>query len=719
MRNSYKFIALLGFATSSLLAQQTIPCYTDEAMKDLFAKDAAAKDRYEKSINEPAPSNFQQRNGNNGINAVYYPLDTIPIVFHILHQNGSENIPDAQVYNCLVEVNNISLKKNADTTGIHPYFQPIAGRNNYIFKLATKDPNGNCTNGIIHHLDPNTDWLQGQTGNYAYSGTGAGLWSPTKYLNIYIVKQIIPAGGGGGGGTIVGYTYLPGTWGTGGAPDAIVYHNGFMTGVNARSLAHEIGHWIGLPHTFGSTNSPGTCMSGGMSDDFLSSGTAGIGVIDDTPKTPGAPSFCPGSTPNSCDVSNFHNVQNVMDYSSCPINFTDGQCHRMHNVMALASGGRNNLCTSVNKIFTGVRYPQVCVPIANFKSSIRTVCPNAIITFSDSSENARPTVWLWSFLGGTMQGGSTVTDSMPKVSYALPGTYAISYTASNSAGSNSITKSSILVYSNVASYTTAFTESFETTTLPGADWDLYNNMGFDWALTSNAAATGAKCVWINNFANSPGSNSVVQSTSFDISSFITPKLTFKYAYQQQVSTNVDKLQIFSSTDCGNTWVSRWSRQGTTLANANPANTFPFTPAASQFMTYTVNINGVAGSSNVRFRFQFFADVNGQGNNLYLDDINLFDASVGINSFETQIGFDIYPNPSSGNINIGFNLNENHSISVNVTDLIGRTVEAIPAKQYAAGETTITIAEKTRYQAGVYFVNVNVDGKIISKKIIIQ
>src|SRR5207244_2709038 len=107
-------------------------------------------------------------------------------------------------------------------------------------------------------------------------------------------------------------------------------------------------------------------------------------------------------------------------------------------------------------------------------------------------------------------------------------------------------------------------------------------------------------------------------------------------------------------------------------------------------------------------FEFFADVNGQGNNIYLDDINLFDASASINSIETQIGLDIYPNPSSGNVTIGFSLNEGHSISVNVTDLIGRTVETIPSKQFASGEATITIAEKTAYQSGVYFVNVNVD-----------
>jgi len=724
MKKHYRFLSLLILAGATAMAQQIIPCYTDEAMKELFAKDPEAKARYERSINEPAPEGFNQKYGNNSTNAVYYPLDTIAVVFHILHQNGAENIPDATVYACLAEVNNIHLKKNADTTGIDPYFQPIAGRNNVYFKLATKDPNGNCTNGIVRHLDANTNWSQSSPG-YSYSGTGAGKWNPTKYLNIYIVKMICQsvAPCSQSGGIIVGYTYLPGTLSSGSAADAIVYNYQFMTGTNARSLAHEIGHWLGLPHTFGSTNSPGTCMSGGMSDDFLANGTAGAGVTDDTPKTPGAFSTCPPSTPNSCDVSNFQNVQNIMDYSSCPKNFTDGQCKRMHNVLGLATSGRNNLTTAANKIATGVRYPIICAPVANFHVTARTVCPNTTVTFSDSSYNAHTTIWNWSFPGGTMMNGTTVTDSMPKVSYATPGTYAVSYTAATSGGSNSISKTSYMnILSNVATYSTTWTEGFEVSTLPGSDWATYSTPSFDWNVTSAAAASGANSAWLDNTLNSPGTVSVIESTSFDISSFTTPKLSLKLAYRQQTSADNDKFQVFSSTDCGATWVARMTRQGSTLATVTPPSTTPFVPGTGDFTTYTVNINGVAGSNNVRFRYTFSADptgTGGVGNNIYLDDINLWDASVGIANLEEQVGLNVYPNPATGKINLDLNLSEGHAISVNVTDVLGRSIENVPVKQYGSGEFTLCVAEKKVYQPGVYFINVDVDGKKIAKKVIVQ
>ena len=724
MKKNYKFLALAAFLASSLFAQEQriIPCYTTEAIKYYQRTHPEEIQLLEKAAKEATMTpEYAARlaQGGNAVTATSYTLDTIPIVFHILHQNGPENVSDAVINGAIAEINRVYTKTTSDTASIDPYMKPAMAAVNYIFKLATIDPSGNCTNGIIRHYDANTNWDQTTYRNYIYT------WNRAKYVNVYLVKNICqgqPCPGSSSGGIIVGYTN--GLGGTGTASiDAIVYNAGFLTGTNARSLAHELGHHLSLPHTFGNTNTPGTCLSGGASDDFLATANpsaATPGVVDDTPKYSGAFSTCPAGTPNTCDVSNHANVQNIMDYSSCPLNFTYGQAKRMHNLLGSTYLGRGTLTTAANKIATGVRYPQVCVPVANFHVSARTACTGAIVTFSDSSQNAHVTTWTWSFPGGTLQNGTTVNDSMPQVSYATAGTYAVSYTATTSAGSSVISKPSyITVNTNVASYNTAFVEGFETATVPGADWTVYNNTGVDWTVTSAAASLGVKSVYIDNFANTAGNVSNLTSTSFNISSFTTPKLTFKMAYQQQASTNVDRLQVFSSTDCGNTWVSRWSRQGTALATVTPPSGFPFTPTATQFTTCTVNINGVAGSTNVRFKFAFTADAAGQGNYIFLDDINLYDASVSVDAISTKVGYEIYPNPSSGSVNIDLNLVDKHNVSISVVDLIGRTVETIPSKEYQSGETKLTIAQKTAYQAGVYFVNMNIDGTIISKKIVIE
>ncbi|HXD93069.1 MAG TPA: M43 family zinc metalloprotease [Bacteroidia bacterium] len=727
MKKSYKLITASIFTASVVFAQQQqiIPCFSDEATKSYFAAHPEEKARYEREMQNAALSNEyinQRGNGHNQVsNSTFTTVDTIPVVFHILHQGGPENVPNSYVYQALAEVNRVHTKTIPDTAQIDVHFKGVSGANNYVFQLATKDPNGNCTNGIIRHFDANTNWDQTQT-PFPYT------WDRTKYLNIYIVKNICsgqpcPATSSSGG-IIVGYTYLPGT-----VPaqlDAVVYNYQFMTGTNARSMAHEFGHWLGLSHTFGMTNSAGGSTCTTANDDKLSTNppaVACVGVTDDTPMYQGAFSTCPASTPNACDPSNTANVQNIMDYSSCPKNFTNGQITRMHNIMNSTTASRSNVISAANKIATGVRYPQVCIPTPYFHPSARIVCSGAIVTFSDSSENAKTTSYNWSFPGGTFVAGYTATDSMPRVTYATPGTYAVSYTASTTAGGAAVTESScIKVVSSTASYNTAFVEGFETATVPGTDWSVSHtpSSGVDWAVTNSTAASGSKSIMIDNFSNVPGDTSILVSPTFNLAAIGSPVLTFKMSYQQKATTNVDKLQIYSSIDCGATWNSRFGRSGAALqpSTVTGQSSSLFVPTPSQFVTYTVNIGPIASSTNAMFRFVFYADPTSPGNELYMDDINIYNSTVGIKDIETMVGLEIYPNPSSSNVNVVFNLAEKHNISINVVDLLGRVVETVPSQNYPSGQTLITIGNKA-YQSGVYFINMDIDGQHISKKIIIQ
>lgn len=81
-------------------------------------------------------------------------------------------------------------------------------------------------------------------------------------------------------------------------------------------------------------------------------------------------------------------------------------------------------------------------PVVRFGAiSSRTICANNTVSFRDSSTNS-PTSWNWSFPGGIP---STSTAQHPTITYNSPGTYAVSLTATNSAGSNSLTKSGYIV----------------------------------------------------------------------------------------------------------------------------------------------------------------------------------------------------------------------------------------------------------------------------------
>lgn len=265
---------------ASIKAQEIQPCGTYQA-REFFIKNLpgyAAKLNAAEAASRAEYQAFLQQNAASKTSSVQ-PTYTVPVVFHVLHQGEAygtgANIDDSECIAALAQVNSDYAKMGSDVNQIDPLFQPLYEDANMRFVLAQKDPMGNCTNGIIHHFDDNTQWSQGNVFNYKYSTYTPGNWNPSKYLNIYVVKNII----GSSIGIIVGYTYLPGTSPVS-AADAIVYRNDFLTGgLNARSLSHEIGHWFGLSHTFGSSNEPGY--------------ECGNDDIYDTPSTTGFFSTCP------------------------------------------------------------------------------------------------------------------------------------------------------------------------------------------------------------------------------------------------------------------------------------------------------------------------------------------------------------------------------------------------------------------------------------------
>ena len=89
MKKTLTLFTAIAF-TATLSAQQIQPCYTDQAMKQVFDNDPTAKARFEKAQLEGqfSPEYAAKMNGNNQVNVVY-PKDTIAVVGHILHQGGS------------------------------------------------------------------------------------------------------------------------------------------------------------------------------------------------------------------------------------------------------------------------------------------------------------------------------------------------------------------------------------------------------------------------------------------------------------------------------------------------------------------------------------------------------------------------------------------------------------------------------------------------------
>lgn len=617
----------------------------------------------------------------------------IPIVFHILHNYGGENISDAQVKDAVRILNEDFRKKNADTSDIVSPFNSIAADCEIEFRLPTKDPNGNCTNGIDRIATIET-----------YIGDESSKlnqWPRDKYLNIWVVNSISSGA--------AGYAYFPSSvdqWPQG---DGIVILSTYIGSIGSgtyktgRALTHEIGHYLSLPHTWGGTNEPG--VSANCNDDD------GIG---DTPNTIGWTTCNLNGA--SCG-SPKDNVQNYMEYAYCDRMFTQGQKQVMINTLTSSISERNNLWSTQNLLATGCdnasqNAPPTCKPIADFGANKFTVCEGSPINFFDQSWNGTPSNWEWTFTGGTPNSSANASEI---VTYNLAGTYTIKLKASNTAGTDSIIKTA---YVNVISNTAKFNnpqyyESFESGI---TDWELLNkeNDNETWSITNAAAYTGTKSIRMSFQSPTTFVDELI-SSGINLTSINKPSFSFRLAHALANSTNNDKLEVLVSTDCGNTWQTRYFKSGSNLATT-AINTGVFTPTSSDWRKESISLTtSITAKSNVFFKFKY---TSGGGNHLYIDDINI-ESTVGIDqTTNTLFVSEIFPNPSHGNeINIRLNSESNSLITIHIYDLLGNKSTAPIQKQINSGENTIQIQPKIL--PGIYFLEISDEKNTLSKKIIVQ
>jgi len=716
MKKQLTKISILAFALFSFAAfsQDKIqPCVTYEAMEQHFADDPEAKKNYEAAQEE---LRLQLENSaSKPASAFEY---TVPVVFHVLYECGGPTITDATIMQALDEVNSDYARRGADTNLIVQPFKSSYVNSEIKFMLAKRDPQGNCINGIVRHDDAKTHWSQATANGGASNSYWAYTWDPTKYLNIYVVAEIIPQTTVTGGGIIVGYTYKPGTWATGNPHDAIVYNMNYLSGggnsPNTRSLSHEIGHWLSLSHTWGNTNNPQVAC--------------GDDGITDTPVTKGEFGGCANSLTTACTqtspaMAGLNNVQNIMNYSDCPRNFTSGQTTNMRNTLAGSVNLRSNLYTSTNLAFTGVDNSGLCVPKAEFFSTncSYTVCAGSSLTMKDLSYNGTITSTQWTADNGAVIASPNAT--LTSIMFPNVGTSNVTITVTNPQGSHSKVRT-ITVVDNTPAFGPVAMESFENPGVP-PDWTVLNedNDAVQWTQTANAAYDQANSFMIAGATNQPNNSDILQMPIMDVLNNQGNVLEFAYAYRQQASNQNDQLKIEGSKDCGGTWQTIYTLNANTMQNGSGGvSTDDFVPAIYEWKIYQIsshpNWQSYKTSSSVMVRFNFIEGTNGYGNNMYIDAVNFY-STTGVNELTKSIRFNLSPNPTTGESNVSFNLNDPATIRVSVIDIMGREVLPPTENYYQAGEQVITVNKNNTLSKGVYFVNLSYNGAKMSGKLVIN
>lgn len=719
-------LTLLNFVSLAQNGLKLLPCATYDAMELGFKADPSLKAQYELSQSQFEIAYAAELNKVNSAAKVAVPVYTIPVVFHVM---GNLTVTDQTFINLVSYINNDYAKTGSDVASIHASFASLYVDSEIRFALAQKDPTGKCTNGIIRHDTDNPTWSQTSPA-YNYSGTGANRWPTNQYLNIYIVECISgpsspcpPVSS-----YIGGYTYLPG--GTpytanGNMGDAIVMLRNQLATTDprdSRTLSHEIGHWLNLAHTFGSSNNPKFDPSAMPTGTFVCS----TDNVSDTPPTGGYFSYCPSTY--SLDCTSLPNIENIMDYASCPKMFTQGQTTRMRTALQSATGGRNNLWTPANLLATGITSGYTCTAVANFEANKLANCTGGTVTYTSTSQYGTSGGILWNFEGGTP---ATSTATSQVVSYAAPGSYSVSLTATNSIGSNTLNKLSYVTISNPGvGPQVPVAYDFEGATLPSSITILNANASsVTWAQkTNNGANSTLKSIFINNasVSNIGGHLDVIETPIFNFSGTSNITLSYYYAYAKRVATQVDTFKIQYSLDCGGSWTNVLGFANTNAMATASGGTLStaFNPSAAQWINKIITpalLGALNNKPSVKFRFYFRVDPSKTtANNMYLDQINITGSIVtAITELEKNMELVIYPNPTASSSTLDFNIEAGKQAKISVMDLTGRILEEQLKTSGNDGHISHTINPNGSLASGVYIVSIDVNNQRVSKKVIIE
>jgi PKD repeat protein len=701
-----KIIILSGLILSfNGIKAQGFECHTHSMTEAVLNANPERKKAFEAAeLRRVTADNIAANSANKSMSNSNVIL-TIPVVFHVMHEYGNENISKAQIEDAMLVLNRDFQKLNADTATVHVNFKPLIGNTEFEFKLATLDENGQCTDGIVRHVSSETNF--GNT-----PATQAGLtWNPTKYLNIFTVKAIQSGA--------AGYTYIPGTWPQGSDNDAIIILSSYVGSIGtgspglSRALSHEVGHWFSLRHVWGGTNQPGVaCGDDGVTDTPVTKGWTTCNVNGKS---------CPS------DPAPVDNVENIMEYAYCQKMFSIGQANRMRNEVLTNVGavGRNNLYSPANLIATGVNNTtSLCLPKAEFPDYTSSICANASITFLDKSWRGAATSYLWKLMGPV-----TYTSNLQNGVFTptVQGVYDLRLIVTNATGSDSMTRTGVLkVKSDVAAYTySSFAETFPSTFTFTNGWDFVDP-DFDngFANFTGAGVGDNTCLKLDaQFTVTGGSTDYLETPGIDLTNMPNnAKIVYYWAFAKSYSTmNGDKLALDISTNCGNTWSQKSLRSGATFKSTSTY--YPntnFLPTAAQWKRDSLVIGPLSGPSaptNLKLRFRFTNDINNISNPFYIDKIGIIIPS-GLEDIIKAIDLKIYPNPSNGKVNLAFNALSSSKLDVKVETLLGQTIFE---KNYAVnfGTQTIDLSKDKVFAKGIYLVKFNIGDVIISKKMVIE
>jgi hypothetical protein len=312
-----KIIFTVAVSAISFLSYSQRSCHTTENHERLLKENPNLFQRG-KDL-----ENFTQNAISKGVVNQEKTVINIPVVFHIVYNTSSQNVSESQIMSQLDVLNNDFRKLNSDVSNTPSTFSSSVADCELNFCLASVDPSGNSTNGIVRKSTSVTSFSANDAMKYDSKG-GSSAWPSGQYLNIWVCNL---------SGGLLGYAQFPG--GPAATDGVVVNFTAFGTTGTAqspfnkgRTATHEVGHWLNLYHIWGDAN-------------------CGNDYVSDTPVHYTSNTGCPSHPKSNVCGTSAEMHMNYMDYTddACMYMFTSGQKNRMHSLF-VSGGVRESLKSS-------------------------------------------------------------------------------------------------------------------------------------------------------------------------------------------------------------------------------------------------------------------------------------------------------------------------------------------------------------------------------------
>jgi hypothetical protein len=242
-------------------------------------------------------------------------------------------------------------------------------------------------------------------------------------------------------------------------------------------------------------------------------------------------------------------------------------------------------------------------------------------------------------------------------------------------------------------------------------WTIINPTGgMNW---QEMALDSTNALYFNAYENEViGDRGWFVSPILDFSKATAPSVSFDLSYASRGDLT-DRLLVLASTDCGLNFSDTLLNEARSTLSSGRSQDGPWTPTYTDWDQRTVDLKSLKGETQVRIAFAF---TSGNGNNIYLDNIEFFVSEPP--PLYTGGVISVYPVPaklSEKDVRITFNLREKESVMIDVIDPTGKILTSQLWENVLNQTFPLFSANAT---AGVYIVRVRTKAGVYTKRAVI-